>query len=141
MTVTTHLRNQLNSAVQHALDAHTGPLHVSNSITDAVVRTLDAHASCPHCPPPREAGWERARRLTLARFTPPPRRGLPADVTSQLNRHVNRLVKAHDAAFVLTVLPVLAAHPNLLHYLAGRPVWGAYAGAHGRRSLARRGLA
>jgi hypothetical protein len=37
----THLRNRIQAAVDHAMSAHTGPLSVANTITDAVVDVLD----------------------------------------------------------------------------------------------------
>lgn len=39
--VSTHLRNQIQAAVDHARAAHTGPLSVNNTITDAVVAVLE----------------------------------------------------------------------------------------------------
>ena len=49
MRVTTHLRNQIQAAVDHAMSAHTGPLSVTNDITDAVVLAVNDHAHCPAC--------------------------------------------------------------------------------------------
>lgn len=38
--VSTHLRNRLTAAVDHAQRAHTGPLAVTNTIVDAIVGVL-----------------------------------------------------------------------------------------------------